>query len=367
MHRPTAREIAPISPKSSCDENGCDRTGVEELARQICGVGVSEGEVIEAEEEHEIVKTQPAPYLPTQSEIDDHEIDHIPYRSWCKACVEGRGREDGHFAVEYKSRSVPTVGFDYLFVSKRGVFSKKDWKAEDDERFMKVLVVKDFNSKAVFAHAVQRKGVDDNRFAVDVLVGDIEWLGYSRIILRSDNEPAITALMSETMKAIKVQLVDQAMEEHPPPYDSQANGAIEVGVQIVRGMVRTWHTSLEERLGYRIPPNHPLMCWLVEHAAHSLTTRVKGRDGQTAYQRVRGKPWNQRLLGFGEMCRYKVQTKKYDQGTEQHRWNSGFFLVCARRRDSLSFATKTRFSMPGQCCDFQKRTNWTRMPSLEFV
>ena len=258
---------------------GCDQAGVSASADQVCGIGIEEGEVIESEQEHEIAKTHPSPDLPTQSEIDDHNIDHIPYRSWCRACVEGRGREQGHHSVDYTSRKVPTIGFDYLFLSRRGVFSRKDWVQESDEKYLKILVVKDFKSKAVFAHAVQRKGVDDTRFAVDALVSDIEWLGYSRIILWSDNEPAIKNLLSETLRALKVQNMEQVCEEHPPQYDSQANGAIEVGVQIVRGMMRTWQTSLEQRLGVHIPPTHPLMTWMVEHAAHCLTTRVKGRDG----------------------------------------------------------------------------------------
>ena len=27
--------------------------------------------------------------MPTQSEIDDHNVDHLPFRSWCVSCVCG--------------------------------------------------------------------------------------------------------------------------------------------------------------------------------------------------------------------------------------------------------------------------------------
>ena len=49
------------------------------------------------------------------------------------------------------------------------------------------------------------------------------WHGYSRVILKSDNEPAIMKLLQEALGALKVKGIDQATEEHPPPYDPQAN------------------------------------------------------------------------------------------------------------------------------------------------
>ena len=38
------------------------------------------------------------------------------------------------------------------------------------------------------------------------------------------------------------------LEEHPPPYDPQANGAIEVGVKLVKGHLKTMRSALEERI-----------------------------------------------------------------------------------------------------------------------
>ena len=32
----------------------------------------------------------PDPGQPTQKQIDDHRIDHLPYRSWCPHCVAAR-------------------------------------------------------------------------------------------------------------------------------------------------------------------------------------------------------------------------------------------------------------------------------------
>ena len=31
----------------------------------------------------------PDPGQPTQKQLDDHRIDHLPFRSWCPECVAG--------------------------------------------------------------------------------------------------------------------------------------------------------------------------------------------------------------------------------------------------------------------------------------
>ena len=49
------------------------------------------------------------PKTPTQEEWENHQCTHIPFRSWCKHCVEGRGgvgqrreeddQEDDHLKI----------------------------------------------------------------------------------------------------------------------------------------------------------------------------------------------------------------------------------------------------------------------------
>ena len=73
-------------------------------------------EEFEAEEESEVVRQLPTPDMPTRSEFLDHCVTHYPYRSWCKHCVEGRGREFPHRLHDVSARGVPTVSFDYAFV-----------------------------------------------------------------------------------------------------------------------------------------------------------------------------------------------------------------------------------------------------------
>ena len=64
-----------------------------------------EAETVEGEEElnaEEVEEARPLPnpVLPDQAEIDRHNIDHLPYRSWCRACVGGHGRALPHRRVD---------------------------------------------------------------------------------------------------------------------------------------------------------------------------------------------------------------------------------------------------------------------------
>ena len=111
-----------------------------------------------------------------------------------------------------------------------------------------------------------------------MVVADVLWLGYSKVLLKSDNEPAIVKLLKESLATLKVSGVDQVGEEYSPPYDSQANGAVEAAVKQVKARIRTWKLCLERRIGKRIPPRHPIMTWLAPHATSIVRYRVRGQD-----------------------------------------------------------------------------------------
>ena len=59
---------------------------------------------------------------------------------------------------------------DYLFVTKKGVFEQSELQTIPEEEVLKVLVVRDDKSKALFAHAVPMKGVDEKNFIVQQVV-----------------------------------------------------------------------------------------------------------------------------------------------------------------------------------------------------
>ena len=69
------------------------------------------------------------------------------------------------------------------------------------ETLMPAVVIRDSASKALFAHVIPGKGLDYDWTAQQV-AADIGRMGYPRIVIRSDQEPAITAMV-DRVKAIR--------------------------------------------------------------------------------------------------------------------------------------------------------------------
>ena len=141
---------------------------------------VFDAEDVEDVQPQQVLNT---PELPPHAVVETHRIDHWPPRSWCKECNEGHGRERGHFKVDEPHR-VAIISMDYAFVTRKGDIVGVGEPGCDDEDALKLLVVKDSKSRSVFAHAVPRKGVDEKRYVVDMIVEDVLWLGYSKLLLK---------------------------------------------------------------------------------------------------------------------------------------------------------------------------------------
>ena len=91
---------------------------------------------------------------------------------------------------------VCVFSFDYLFTNEAG---ERVDEVSDERNLIKVFVAAESKSGCVFARVVPQKGVDPDGYALDLLVEDIRWLGYVRILLKSDNEPAILNLLITTL------------------------------------------------------------------------------------------------------------------------------------------------------------------------
>ena len=43
-----------------------------------------------------IIKHMLDPRKPTQTEIEEHDLTHLPYRNWCSICVKSKGKDLDH-------------------------------------------------------------------------------------------------------------------------------------------------------------------------------------------------------------------------------------------------------------------------------
>ena len=279
-------------------------------------------EEAEESEEAEALRIAPDPGQPIAKQVAEHRIIHYPYRTWCKFCVMGRGRGAPHGPSS--DGNVAIVGIDYFFVTRGGVKKRSEidyptTEAGDGEvniareagELVKCIVIRCSQFKAVFAHVVPRKGLDEDDYVADLVVEALSWLGHTSVILKADNEVSLQAVVSRVIvrTTAKCQKLDQIAREEPAKYDSQSNGLTEVGVFLVRGIFRTLKLCVEARIDRYVPIDHALIPWMLEHACLILNTTAVGPDGLTAWARTRGRKFNQRMLGFSEQVLYKLPTK----------------------------------------------------------
>ena len=87
-HHPECDENHPVRPYPILAQDVDDEG--EEVVRGMTEVEM-QGEDIENESEVRQPKIIRDPRAPTEHERRAHRVSHLPYRSWCKICVQGRG------------------------------------------------------------------------------------------------------------------------------------------------------------------------------------------------------------------------------------------------------------------------------------
>ena len=232
-------------------------------------VGDEDGEdIIIRDEDVERIRVAPSPKMPTAEEVEEHIIAHYPFRDWCRECIEGRalGERRGQADHGPGGKLIPTVGIDYFFITKTGLRKRQEITddypedAEGDAKLqearakgeiVKCVMVRDSETKAMFAHVVPCKGIDEDRHVVDLVRTDIEWMGHVRLLLKSDNEPAVKRLLEQTLVALKlrVESLEHISKEFPGRYESQSNGMVESAAKIDASRRLNWvrHIDAEER------------------------------------------------------------------------------------------------------------------------
>ena len=283
------------------------------------------------------MKTMRDPGAPTQAQIDAHNVNHLPFRAWCPACVTGTAKDRPHHRDDGESKEVATMVFDYGFLGSEGTTETLPFQ-----------VMKHIQTGMLCANAVPRKGLM-NMYGADELIEDIEKLGYSEIILKSDGEPALINIQNEVQRRRE----GKTILENSPVGDSRSNGHAERAVQSIAGHVRTIKKALEDRVGIKLNSDHPVIPWIILHSADILNKFSVGKDGKTAYERWKGKQWTKESVEFGELIHFKLP-KNTSRGKLDDRWDEGIFL-------GMKCRTGEYFVSTGEEGSLQKmgwRQNW---------
>ena len=137
---------------------------------------------------------------------------------------------------------MPTISIDY------GFFGNKDNPNKDNP----VLVIKDRRSKALWAHLVPSKGIE-NPHGYQCLVRALNSTGYKRVILKSDQEFPIRSVAEKAAE----KWYGEIIPEKAPKGESKSNGEIERAVQDAQGIANTIEEDVEALARFRFSEKIP--------------------------------------------------------------------------------------------------------------
>ena len=202
----------------------------DETSKEVESAKAVADEDVECEEDsNEAAQTKRmfAPSAPSRQEALEHACTHVPYRSWCPHCVAGKAKSKKHQSSGQMAESeVPVVAMDYAFMSDKteqesGVENGDDAESENE---IKILVARDARSRVCLTLPVPQKGVDPQEWSVRQCLKFLDFLGYKKLMLHTDQEAALKAILA------KLQLYRgedvQLMAEHTPVGESKSNGFI---------------------------------------------------------------------------------------------------------------------------------------------
>ena len=155
-------------------------------------------------------------------------------------------------------------------------------------------------------HVVLLNGTSTERIA-DQRERDLRKMGYyGLVVIKTDQEPALLDLAREVAQR---RGNSRTVLESAPRGDSQGNGHAERAVKSVEEVVRLQKLALEDRLGEKLPVSHKAFPWLIEYSVDLLNKMQVGKDGRTAFERLKSKRYRNAILPFGTHVMARVAGK----------------------------------------------------------
>ena len=273
--------------------------------------------------------------MPSKEEVEEHYLTHLPSGSWFQFCVQGKGTVVPHFKQKKRADGLTETRFDNCFMSTHG------------SPMATMLVAREKSTRMTLANLVPMKG-GSIEFPARRALSFLKEIGLegADVVFKSDQEPALKDLLnnianrrSATSKIEKFDKYDlhevlddatrmdrkketlagsypeesRTLHESSPVGSSQSNGFIERGIQDVEVQVRTLKLAFESHIGEKIRSDHNAIPWLVEYAAVLLNRGQVGSDGETSYERFRGKPANLPGLQFGDRLLWRTNAPSRDR------------------------------------------------------
>ena len=286
------------------------------------GEGGREEEEVEAESEGEAGERKPErmqdPKRPSEAEVKEHELTHLPYRSWCRHCVRGRGKALPHRSLRDEA-GMAEIHVDLCFLGEESEPGKTVPVLVARERTTRMTMAAVVPSKSTNAHIAKRLVAFMRE--VGVATGDL--------LVKADQEPAIQSILDAAGKH-RAAAADggggRYVVEQSPAGSSQSNGIIERAIQAVEQQVRVMRSSLEDKWKVKVGVRHAVVPWMVEYAAVLLNRFEVSHDGKTAFERAKGRRARTLGIEFGEAVLWRRKPMGGALGKFACMWEDGIYL-----------------------------------------
>ena len=188
-------------------------------------------------------------------------------------------------------------------------------KAFGDKQVLPVLTAIDVESGMAMAVLVQDKNQQQQyltrclqtfMFECGRAQATLSTTTLSTTTLQSDQEEYIQNLL----KTVAQKLGNNVNIRQSPAYSSQSQGSIERFHRTLMGQVRALVQQVTTSYNLTLSVQHPVMPWIVRHAAWLLNRYAMHNDGQTSYQRRWQKDHKAPLCEMAETVQYMIPTTK---------------------------------------------------------
>ena len=137
------------------------------------------------------------------------------------------------------------------------------------------------------------------RFTLEKMIKFVDEVGDQgqQIVVKTDQEPSIEAVVEDLVKERED---ERTVVEESPKMSSGSDGVAERAAQEIEGRLRAILLEFELRVGEEVDSREPIMTFIPEYAAYLMNRLEVGKDGKTAYERVKGKVGTVVGSEFGE-------------------------------------------------------------------
>jgi len=71
------------------------REDIPQKSAQVMALGEEET-VMRGDGPETVMRELPVPSKPSEAEVRQHNLTHMPHQSWCPVCIKARGKDDRH-------------------------------------------------------------------------------------------------------------------------------------------------------------------------------------------------------------------------------------------------------------------------------